>query len=605
MAFRIRQITRTAAGRDIVRERRIEQAVLTVGRAAENDLHLPDLAVAPVHARIERLDDRRVRVTAATSLEFEIDGRKALTADIDAAKGAELGLGGHRITVAREDGDIVLTIERVEALSDASEEKDEARVFSLAGLLPSRRASAWVLALLVLAAFLAVPIWTFAQHKPGEDHRSIYALKAQHSWSSGPLSQAHHALEQNCEACHRQAFVSVRDDACRSCHVDVHDHAPAARIADARAQPGLGGRILASFARAFNRPGPGACVDCHVEHEGAGPMPPTRQAFCTDCHATLKSRLGDTRLGNAADFGKAHPQFTPAVMTTAGADPVIRRVSLDMNPRQETGLKFPHDLHLSTTNGVAQMARRLAGRYGFGQSLQCKDCHQPTADGTRFQPVEMERSCGMCHSLAFEKIGGTVRTLRHGPVDQVIADIRAYYRAGGPSPMNLGGMASRQRPGAYAPGGEYHASFANPVRPGSADGAIRAVFSRGGACYDCHSITPPGTNGAANWTVTPVHQQMRFMLHGWFDHDAHRTEKCESCHAADQSRSASDLLLPGIKTCRNCHGGEGSQAKVPSSCAMCHSYHQQPGAPWRSRREIVWTAPPKDGRPGGGGGRAP
>lgn len=607
MTFRIRQITRTTTGRDIVRERLAEQAGLTVGRSASNDLHLADLAVAPEHARMERLDDRRVRVTAAGTLEFEIDGRKVLIADVDATKGAELGFGGHRITISREGGDVVLTVARVEALSDASEEKDEARVFSLAGLLPSRRASAWTLALLVLIAFLAVPIWTFSQYRSGEDHRNIYALKTQHSWSSGPLSAAHHGLEQKCEACHKQAFVSVRDDACKSCHVDVHDHAPPGRIMGARAESGLGGRFLTSVAHAFNRPGPGACVDCHVEHQGAGPMQPTRQAFCADCHATLKTRLADTRLGNAGDFGTLHPQFSPAVMLKAGAEPTIARVSLDDHPKQDSGLKFPHALHLSATNGVAQMARRLSGQSGFGQSLQCTDCHTPSADGTRFQPVAMERNCQMCHSLAFERIGGTVRTLRHGQVDQVIADIRAYYRAGGPAPgMALGGM-SRRRPGDYASGGLYHAAFGGQmVRPGNADAAITALFTRGGACYDCHVITPPDVKGAANWAVTPVHQSMRLMLLGWFNHAAHRTEKCESCHAARRSQSAADLLLPDLKSCRNCHGGETSNAKVPSSCAMCHSYHQQPGAPWRSRDRIVWSAPPRSGaRPGREVERAP
>jgi len=39
--------------------------------------------------------------------------------------------------------------------------------------------------------------------------------------------------------------------------------------------------------------------------------------------------------------------------------------------------------------------------------------------------------------------------------------------------------------------------------------------------------------------------------------------------------------LPGIKTCRECHGGEfAKEADVPSSCAMCHDYHADDGAPW-------------------------
>ncbi|MGK3796862.1 hypothetical protein, partial [Enterococcus faecium] len=95
----------------------------------------------------------------------------------------------------------------------AAEEKDEERVFSLANMLPSRRTSAWVLSILILLAFLAVPLWSFASYQAAQkvDTRNIYALKAEHSWTPGALSEAHHALETKCEACHREAFVSVRD----------------------------------------------------------------------------------------------------------------------------------------------------------------------------------------------------------------------------------------------------------------------------------------------------------------------------------------------------------------------------------------------------------
>src|SRR3546814_8342778 len=86
--------------------------------------------------------------------------------------------------------------------------------------------------------------------------------------------------------------------------------------------------------------------------------------------------------------------------------------------------------------------------------------------------------------------------------DQAIADLRAYFRSTSPAqPPALGGMA-RRRPGDYAQGRIYHAYFgAAAARPSRADDAVRAVFSKGGACYDCHTITPPGANGNAGWQV--------------------------------------------------------------------------------------------------------
>lgn len=567
MAFLIRTVTVTAEGREIVRETRVDRDSIGVGRAAENALSLPDLAVSPRHATIATRDGRRVAV-AALGLNFEIDGRSTKRAEFDSAKGAELAFGGHRVTVSRSGDDVVLAVRRVDAVSDAEEERDEAKAFSLRGKLPGKRMTAWLLVAAVLLGFLALPVWSFFHGGP----RTIYEAQAEHSWSAGPLSAAHHGLEGNCEACHQQAFVSVRDTACVACHKDVHDHAPADRIGRARAAPSAWGRFLQTVAGAFNKPGPGACVDCHTEHEGAGPMPPTPQAFCTDCHTTLNQRLADTKLPNAGDFGTAHPQFRA---TYDG-----KRIVLDGNAVADDGLKFPHALHLNATGGVAQMARTLRGKYGFGDALECKDCHRPGADGVRYQPVVMETACGMCHSLAYDKVGDTVRTLRHGDAAAAIADLRAYYASySRPRPMEMGG--GRRRPGLYAQNQVYGVYFGSAGQQG-ADSAIRQLFSASGACAECHTVIPP--MGGASWSVKPVRQQDRYLQHGWFDHAAHATETCASCHKAGASGSAADLLLPGIETCRTCHGGEASKAKVPSSCAMCHSYHTAEGAPWQPRR---------------------
>ena len=86
----------------------------------------------------------------------------------------------------------------------------------------------------------------------------------------------------------------------------------------------------------------------------------------------------------------------------------------------------------------------------------------------------------------------------------------------------------------------------------------------------------------------PVFQHSDYFLNARFDHEAHEQEDCTTCHAADQSDSATDLLMPTLASCRECHSGaEAVQAEVPSTCAMCHSYH-----------------PPKFGR-GGDGPQSP
>ncbi len=192
----------------------------------------------------------------------------------------------------------------------------------------------------------------------------------------------------------------------------------------------------------------------------------------------------------------------------------------------------------------------------------------------------------MCHSLEFERAGGVIRTLRHGEPEQVVADLRDFYRGNAvPPPVNFGGMA-RRRPGDVMEARtriQFARGAGNPAR---ADRAIRAVFSPGGACYDCHQVQAPA-GGSLNFKIRPVAFPVRYMHKGWFDHKPHEQEKCESCHKANTSNNAADLLLPDLASCRTCHGGENSRADVPSSCAMCHDYHMDSGTPSMLIRQRV------------------
>lgn len=584
MSFIVRQISRTADGREIVRPRSFAQREISIGRDAGSDIHLPDLAVDLRHAVIREAGPGRIEIVSISGLPIDVNGRSTVSETIDVARGANIRIGSHLLTVSAGEGeaagDTVIAVERVGALSEASEAKDEQRSFSLAGIAPGRRTMAWALAVLVLLAFLAWPIWSFAtnQYADAGERRPV-AFHADEMWSSGKLSLAHANLENNCQACHVKPGEAVRDESCAACHSTLHNHADPRRLAAATPMPGAGAKFQHAVAGMFGIP-PGRCVACHTEHEGAKAMPVTEQRFCSDCHNGMDQRLTDTTVLNASDFEKDHPQFRPAVMTSPGPRPVIQRLSLDARPLEDHGLKFPHDIHLSKTGGVARMAQTMKVEYGFGDSLACADCHVPDPSGARFVQVSMERNCQMCHSLAFDRVGDTIRTLRHGDPKQVVADLRAFYRSTGPvAPINLGGQA-RRRPGdAMVLRTSAAFNMAAVDRPGRADAAIRAVFSEGGACFDCHSVTQPTAPGAVDWGIVPVRLPERYMQKGWFDHKSHETESCESCHAARTSATATDVMLPKIASCRACHGGERTAKSVPSSCAMCHDYHMDGLAP--------------------------
>lgn len=565
MAFLIRTIDTTADGREIIRDRKVDKDVLTLGRAAEHDLHLPDLAVEQYHARIEQMAGGKIRVEAAGTLGFHIDGRISKSAQFPAQEGAELGLGSYRLLVSQDtDGPVTITISQTEGRTTSS--SDALAGFSLGATLPGKRAMAWIALGVIMLAFLAVPIFTNltrtpvppAIDRPGQ-------VKMDASWSSGPLSLAHHGLEDNCEACHVEPFQSVRDETCLSCHADIADHAAQPRQLAARGPMSTGDDIQWAIAHQFGKEGPGSCTTCHTEHEGAGRMEPTAQQFCSDCHGSLDTRLTDTAIGNAGDFGTAHPQFKALLFTAAGQTKPAR-ISLADQPREFSGLRFPHKMHLLPNGGVARMAGNLGTKNNYGAALVCADCHTPTADGSAFLPIRMEDDCEACHSLVYDKVGTTFRTLRHGDIDQMRADLAAMDRA--PRvPAVSGIIPGRRRPGPFAQGGLYYQNFG---RPAGSLVAINRALAKDGVCGECH--IPTMTNGRAD--VLPVRLVDHYLVKSRFDHKAHKQEKCTTCHGANASENASDVLLPGIKTCRTCHmGAEDRSAEVPSSCAMCHSYH--------------------------------
>lgn len=579
MAFLIRTIDFTAAGREIVRDRTLDQASLTIGRAAENDIHLPDLAVEQHHARIDLQADGTLAVTALGTLGFTLDGRAVSEGSIDPRTGGEIALGAARLAVAREsDGTMAITIRQV-----APEEGkgDALRGFQLASVLPSKRAMSWVFAGAILLLLLMVPV---ASHllrtpaKPDPTGKTEGTVLLDSAWSAGELSLKHHSLENNCESCHVAAFESVKDETCLSCHKGIGEHADRPRLAQGMPALSAGDAIQWKIAQGFGKEGPLGCVSCHSEHEGPVRQKAGGEAFCSDCHKDLPARLKDTQLTGAHDFGKAHPQFRPAYFASFGAAKPVRAAA-GTRPVERSGLKFPHDVHMNARGGAARMAVSLKQ---YGKPLECKDCHALTADKASFKPVEMEQACEGCHSLVAGRIaGGGFGKLRHGNVKHLAEDL-ARISTG---PRSFG--PARQRPGQLGSASPYRADFGRPVR---AYIGISNALSVGGVCTECHLPTT-GPTGQAD--LMPVNLPDRFLTSGYFNHEAHKKQQCTECHAAPTSKAASDLLIPDLKSCRSCHLGATAVKTtkiVPSDCAMCHAYHV-PSGQWEGLRSPHGPSP--------------
>jgi hypothetical protein len=73
--------------------------------------------------------------------------------------------------------------------------------------------------------------------------------------------------------------------------------------------------------------------------------------------------------------------------------------------------------------------------------------------------------------------------------------------------------------------------------------------------------------------IAQTNLTMRWFKHAEFDHGAHQMLVCDTCHQqARKSTKTSDVLVPGIAVCRQCHVAEKSDA-ARSGCVECHVYH--------------------------------
>jgi pSer/pThr/pTyr-binding forkhead associated (FHA) protein len=606
MSFILRQITKRVGAPDIVREKTVAATEPVIGRGSDCDIQLTDLSVSLRHAVIKQTAPGKVSVDALGAENFEADGRFVHNVALTLANAPVLVFGHHVLTLTQgENGDILITATARESTDAADIAGEQKQSFSLKYALFSQRQIAWIITVAILLACLIVPVSLFVID---HNRHQMISSAADRQWSSGPLSPGHHFLEKNCEACHRQAFVSVTDSACLSCHQadlsktaraevvsltrnlgspfppdPARDHAPHDRLmAAAPPDPNMLRRINSWVAATFSHPN-NRCASCHTEHVGTGqapagnkPAPVTENELkrndCKDCHTGMSQRLTDTKIPDVPDWGH-HPDFRPVITVGfAGDKPKLEKVALSSIPMEKEGLIFGHDVHLSATGGVARQAVELGKAAGYGAPLTCDNCHRRADDGG-FVPIEMKRDCGQCHSLAFTRKNGVDQLLPHGHPDQVVAALKAYF-ANVPR-ASYGPDAFLGRPG-------LHGVFVPSQAVDNVAANVRAAFEPGGTCYTCHTVIAPTDKGSLNYGIAPVKLTNRYLPWGDFNHnipehhqDANGTANCDSCHKAKDSTKAEDVMLPKIAECDTCHGKtkQETQAAAGSDCAECHGFH--------------------------------
>jgi len=589
MKIIIRNIKRNLAGNESIREKVFEKQTISIGREQDSDLSFDDLLVSLRHASLA-LDDQGnvfldlVDDNSATVNGMFVSGRQNPVSINDIVR-----IGSYSLTVEeviKSEKTVTIALEKIIVEEVEANHISSTDTFKLVSTLPSKRVLSWAFLSLIFIFFLAFPILSHLGQ--GSSIISKVPLASNVVWKSGPLSLGHKNLENDCKTCHMEPFSAVKDATCLSCHGRTNNHASADVLEVAGHSSGFFGTGLDEISQAFGRD-PERCASCHVEHSGSSNILPRAEGLCTDCHEKLEETVPHAQLDNITSFGKDHPQFRPNVIVQPSFDsPQTERVSLDESPQGFSGLNFSHNLHLSNDGNVAAMADNLPKKFGFEDGVSCQNCHAAESGGALFQPVTMQENCSMCHSIVFDTDNGFDRTLRHGEPKDVIASMRDFYLVktftGTRNAGTTTNTSTRRRPGRAAE--TRRATLLSSASSQAEDlmaAKVRGIFSEGGSCYGCHTIIKPSNPASLDFKVMPVSLDDNFYSASTFSHKDHLLENtdCTSCHDVGSSTKSSDVMLPKIEVCQDCHLDYESYKTetnqkyglFPSNCSTCHEYH--------------------------------
>lgn len=540
-------------------------AELTIGAGADQRIQLLGRGIAAQQAVIRK---------AGAALELTSLGERVRVnlKRVGTAKlgiGDVIGIGGHQLTIAAPPAgfDVAIELRRNESV-DASAFESAFRT-DLRQTWLGKRKFAWLTVAAVLLVGLAMPLAAVMMHRADQPVAAFMASDA--LWTSGPLAPAHQqAIGQRCDACHRELFERVQDDACKTCHQTIHDHVTPEHLALTQLDA------------------TGRCATCHREHnEPATYLVNSGDGLCVSCHADSATTFGELQVQPVQGFGgQKHPEFLahllkPRTTPASGGfsfDWIEDIQSLDQ-AKENSNLKFSHAQHMDPERVL---------RMRDSKQLNCADCHVLRSDGEHFEPIAMETRCAECHELTFDP-GAPERQLPHGKPREAILMMQDYFTRKFSDPNPRQTRERRRLPGRgdaeQTCDGE---PFACAMR--AARDEIEIQFSKRG-CVSCHVVIDTQAEALLDrFQVYPIRLAGDYYPAGHFDHRSHQIQgkltgddACLSCHQAKKSTQSSDVMLPGMPKCEECHSEQAAAERIPVQCVSCHSYHPMAAATERGQ----------------------
>ena len=400
------------------------------------------------------------------------------------------------------------------------------------------------------------------------------------AFQSGPLSHSHASFNNDCAQCHTQPFApaarlilansnlsSVSDGSCAKCHnAGIHHTAE-------QFQP--------------------SCASCHKEHQGEVDLKRVDNSECLQCHKDLH-RADDASLQVARTVtgfdAKSHPEMR------------IHQAAFGLIKDPGT-VRFNHQAHLKSEgifaiagllpNGDANRTRKV---------LHCADCHLPDKSGNLMTPISYDAHCKSCHPVSVRLAGTPSNHPQYKKFETLVAGFQAkpalHPALGQDSSATLGELRRRleiligdppkveimryldfdngffqKLPGARTEIGDWSAGqmkfLAEQLfHPFGKDGKP----SQAGCLY-CHETNPKSPDPVP---LLKSNIPGRWNRHALFRHQSHQHLDCQSCHKAQFSQNTSDILMPTIKQCMDCHHTGTGGART--DCSECHKYHPEKGS---------------------------
>ena len=443
--------------------------------------------------------------------------------------------------------------------------------------------------------------------------------------STGTLSKSHHAWnETGCDNCHvdytsikptgyvfdKELAIKENNSKCNSCH-PMSDHYPSSM------QPGK----LAME----------SCVQCHHEHLGFNhDLLDIADESCVRCHKDLSQYASDQKKNftSITSFDKSggHPEF-PTLDEKKAKDPG----TISFSHVQHMRLGQPRKPGDATARTFQSIGVRFQEQYndrqqdGFVQ-LTCSDCHQrdhevsgfagmaameaytpnyePTGTKSNsipfqsnehvlYKPIEFSKHCQACHQLDvpheldFKDIDRLTEIVETEHLRRKVESANRQTPKGDPQDED-----NRRF--------EQSSSGKNLVELlKNKDPEAKKTLFRTYSCNKCHQYSDENVASASVDNIVMASGiKSQWLKDAAFNHGSHLNVNCQECHNMELSSNkapddpdpptgglASQILIGGVETCRNCHVvNETDRAKkekenvnvATADCIDCHRYHHDP-----------------------------